>query len=153
MASYKKGKPELRRRPRLLFVDPTNGARTQMAEAYGRQMLSDRIEVRSAGFIPHGVDPRARQVLEADGVDAHGLYAKVLDQGLLEWADLVVTLSTDAHDVKLREQDSYIRKHWPMDDPARLARDGEDVAPYINTRDDIKRRVRQFANSIRLTNR
>ncbi len=152
MAPYK-GKPDLRRRPRLLFVDPTNGARTQMAEAYGRQMLSDRIEVRSAGVIPRDVDPRARQALEADGVDAHGLYAKVLDQDLLDWADLVVTLSTDAGDVTLREQDSFVRKHWPMDDPARLARDGEDMAPYIKTRDDIKRRVRQFANSIRLMNR
>jgi arsenate reductase (thioredoxin) len=152
MAPYK-GKPDLRRRPRLLFVDPTNGARTQMAEAYGRMILADQVEVRSAGLAPLDMDPRTRQVLETDGVDTNGLHPKILDQVLLDWADLVVTLCTDARDIKLPEQDSFVHKNWPMDDPGRLARNGEDVAPYLKARDDIKRRIRQFSNSIRLMSR
>jgi arsenate reductase (thioredoxin) len=147
------GKANLRRKPRVLFIGPTNAARTQIAEAYGRQLLADVVEVKSAGLEAQELDPRTRQVLERDGIDTSGLHAKVLDQQLLDWADLVVTLCAGAQHVELPRQDSFVQKNWPVESPARLARDPDDLAPYLQARDDIQRRVRQFSNSIRLMHR
>jgi arsenate reductase (thioredoxin) len=147
------GKTNLKRKPHVLFLGPTNSARTQIAEAYGRDLLADLVEVRSAGMAPADMDPRTRQVLETDSVDTNGLYSKVLDQQILEWADLVVTLCADTHRLKFKEQDSFVHKNWPMEDPARIAKGPQDLAPYLQARDDIKRRIRQFSNSIRLMNR
>lgn len=147
------GKANLRRKPRVLFVGPTNAARTQIAEAYGRQLLADLVEVKSAGLEAQDLDPRTRQVLEKDGIDTSGLHAKALDQELLDWADLLVTLCTDTQHVELPRQDSFVHKNWPVENPARLARGADDLAPYLQARDDIQRRIRQFSNSIRLMHR
>ena len=147
------GKANLRRKPHVLFLGPTNAARTQIAEAYGRDLLADLVEVRSAGMAAGDLDPRARQVLETDGIDTNGLYAKLVDPNLLDWADLVVTLCADTHRLQLKEQESFVHKNWAMEDPARRSRNPEDLAPYLQARDDIKRRVRQFSNSIRLMHR
>lgn len=147
------GSTSLRRKPRVLFLGPTNSARTQIAEAYGRVLLEDLVEVRSAGMEAGDIDPRTRQALETDGIDTNGLQAKALDQRLLDWADLVITLCADTQRLQFREQESFVHKNWPLDDPLRQARDRDDVAPFLQARDDIKRRVRQFSNSIRLMNR
>ena len=147
------GKASLRRKPHVLFMGPTNSARTQMAEAYGRDLLADLVEVRSAGMAASDLDPRTHKVLQTDGIDTNGLYAKLVDPKLLDWADLVITLCADTHRLKLQEQESFVHKNWSMEDPARLAKGPEDLAPYLQARDDIKRRIRQFSNSIRLMQR
>lgn len=146
-------KPDLKRKPHVLFVGQTNSARTQMAEAFGRQLLEDLVEVQSAGMEAGTLDPRTRQVLEKNGFDPAGFRPKALDQSLLDWADLVVTLCADAQQVTLQVQNSFVHKNWPVEDPALLASGPNDISPYMQACDDIKRRVRQFSNSIRLMHR
>jgi arsenate reductase (thioredoxin) len=142
--------PDLRRKPHVLFLGPTNAARTQMAEAYARIMLKDLVEVRSAGMEASELDQRTRAALDSDGVDCSGLYAKELDQRLLDWADVIITLCADTQRLKMRPQDSYVHKNWSVQDPARVARGPDDIGPFHEAMENIKRRIRQYSNSIRL---
>ena len=47
----------MRRRPRILFVGASNGARTQMAEGYMRKLGAEYFEVQSAGLRSGRVSP------------------------------------------------------------------------------------------------
>jgi arsenate reductase len=62
-------------RSRLLFLCTGNACRSQMAEGWGRELLGDSWEVRSAGTEPAGLDPRATAVMAEVGVDLSGVYA------------------------------------------------------------------------------
>jgi L-amino acid N-acyltransferase YncA len=61
---------EIRAKPRVLFVCRHNTGRSQMAEAYLRHFLGDRVEVSSAGTIAADVpDPGVVAVMLEDGID------------------------------------------------------------------------------------
>ena len=81
---------------RVLFVCTGNSCRSQMAEGFIRYLGGNRVEARSAGIEAHGIDPRAIAVMEEAGVDISGQESSILSNEMLEWADLVVTLCSDA---------------------------------------------------------
>lgn len=61
---------QLPSKPRVLFICRHNSGRSQMAEAFFRQMAGDRFEVESAGLEPvEGVDPLVVDVMMEEGVD------------------------------------------------------------------------------------
>ncbi|MFN2348458.1 MAG: low molecular weight phosphatase family protein [Thioalkalivibrio sp.] len=144
------GKANLRRKPHLLFVSQTTSGRTPMVEVYGTQLLKDLVEVRAAGMDESAMDPRTREVLKQDGLDATNFKARRLDKELLDWADLIITLCVDVQRIKLPQQDSFVHKNWPIDSPVRLASDAQDIKPFVHTRDEIKRRLKQLSTSMRL---
>ncbi|TVQ71372.1 MAG: arsenate reductase ArsC [Chromatiaceae bacterium] len=146
-------KPDLRRKPHILFLGHTNTARTLVAEAYARQLMPDLVEARSAGLQAGKAQPRALAVLREEEMESPALQAKALDRDLLEWADMVITLCTDPAKLPLPAAESFICKNWPMDPPTRFAADGDDLEPFRRMRDDVKRRVRLLANSMRLMQR
>ncbi|MCG5501111.1 low molecular weight phosphatase family protein [Ectothiorhodospira lacustris] len=143
----------LRRKPHILFLGPTNTARTLMAEACARAYLADLAEVRSVGMRAGDPDDRTLAVLEEDGTDTSALRPRDLDAAVLEWADLIVTLTPDPTRLPAPRGDSFISKNWPLDDPRMQGDNGPDLDAYRRCREEIKRRVRQLANSIRLMQR
>lgn len=147
------GKANLRRKPHILFVSQTTSARAPMAEAYGARLLGDVVEVHAAGMDISSLDPRTQEALKQDGLKTDGLASQRLDEALLEWADLVVTLCADVQRIRLPERDSFVHKNWPIDSPVRQSAGSEDSKPFLRTRDEIKRRVNQLATSIKLMNR
>ncbi|MCG5515309.1 MULTISPECIES: low molecular weight phosphatase family protein [unclassified Ectothiorhodospira] len=146
-------KPDLRRKPHILFLGHTNTARTLVAEAYARQRMPDLVEVRSAGLQAGKAQPRVMTVLREEDLESHALEAKALDRDLVAWADMIITLCTDPAKLPLPAAESFVCKNWPMDPPSRFATDGDDLEPFRRMRDDVKRRVRLLANSMRLMQR
>ncbi|MGM0677879.1 low molecular weight phosphatase family protein [Ectothiorhodospira marina] len=146
-------KPDLRRKPHILFLGHTNTARTLVAEAYARQLMPDLVEVRSAGLQAGKAQPRVLTVLREEDLESHALEAKALDRDLVAWADMIITLCTDPARLPLPAAESFVCKNWPMDPPSRFATDGNDLEPFRRMRDDVKRRVRLLANSMRLMQR
>lgn len=144
------GKANLRRKPHILFVSQTTSGRVPMVEAYGTQLLKDLVEVRAAGMEESAVDPRTREALQQDGLNAGSLGTRRLDKEMLDWADLIITLCADAQRITLPDQDSFVHKNWPIDSPVRQASDPQDSKPFVRTRDEIKRRVKQLSTSMRL---
>lgn len=57
---------------KVLFVCIHNSARSQMAEAFLKQMAGDRFEVESAGIEPGKLNPVVVEVMKEIGIDISG---------------------------------------------------------------------------------
>ena len=69
-----------------------------MAEAWTRDLKSDRFEPYSAGVDPKGIDPRAVEAMAEVGIDISGQTSKDIEAlGLREFA-FVVTLCDHANE-------------------------------------------------------
>ncbi|MFC3285504.1 low molecular weight protein-tyrosine-phosphatase [Litchfieldella rifensis] len=91
----------------ILVVCRANICRSPVAAAMLRQRLPGH-RIQSAGvtaLVGQGVDPTARQLGEADGLDFSQHQARQLDAALLAGADLVLVMSEG--------QRCEIGKHWP----------------------------------------
>jgi arsenate reductase len=127
---------------KILFLCTGNSCRSQMAEAWTRQLQSDYLEAHSAGIRPKGVDPRAIKAMSEAGIDISAQKSKDMDSlGDLEF-DYVVTLCDNA-----RESCPYFPAktkvmHRGFDDPPRLTGDAhtdeEAMAHYRRVRDEIR---------------
>jgi arsenate reductase (thioredoxin) len=59
-------------KPKVLFLCSENGCRTQMAEAFLRDMAGERFEVMSAGAEATALDPDAVAAMDEVGLDISG---------------------------------------------------------------------------------
>ena len=127
---------------RILFLCTGNSCRSQMAEAWTRQLKGEQFEAYSAGVKPKGLDLRAVKAMAEAGLDISGWKSKDVDAlGNMEF-DYVITLCDNA-----RESCPYFPAktrliHRGFDDPPRLAEnartDEEAMAFYRRIRDKIK---------------
>jgi Protein-tyrosine-phosphatase len=75
---------------KYLFVCVENAARSQMAEAFAREM---GIEAASAGTLPSkSINPDVIKVMQEIGIDMSGYKPKLLTMEMIERADVVVTM-------------------------------------------------------------
>lgn len=139
-------------KPRVLFVCTHNSARSQMAEAYLRQMTGDRMEVTSAGFKPAPLNPLAVEVMAEEGLDISGnrpqsVFDLYRDGRLF---DYVITVCRDAEEKECPVFPGLTRRlHWPFPDPSALTGSQEQrVAAAREIRDRIKIMVRQWVDDI-----
>jgi arsenate reductase len=81
---------------KVLFMCTANSCRSQMAEAWARQLFPDGWEASSAGLITFPITDRTRAAMAEAGVDMAGQHSKSLDVFDLDDFDLIVTLSRHA---------------------------------------------------------
>ena len=120
-----------------------------MAEGWARHLKSDRIQPYSAGIAPHGLDPRAEQVMAEAGVDISRQRSKHVDELKDIEFDYVVTVCGHAHENCPVFPGKARIVHAGFDDPPALARtarnEEETLAHYRRVRDEIKRFVEQLS--------
>ncbi len=129
-------------RPRVLFLCTGNSCRSQMAEAWARKLLGDRVEVYSAGVAPSGLDPRAVKAMAEVGIDISGQSSKHVDELPQTEFDYVITLCDEARQ-SCPVFPARVRViHRGFQDPPLLAlsaRDGEEaMGHYRRIRDEIR---------------
>jgi arsenate reductase len=127
---------------KVLFLCTGNSCRSQMAEGWARHLLSERIEVASAGMITHGVDSRAIKVMAEAGVDISGQVSKSTDELPDKDFDVVITLCDSANESCPFFPGQVVRVHQGFDDPPSLARNAPDeegaLQIYRRVRDEIR---------------
>jgi arsenate reductase (thioredoxin) len=133
---------------RVLFVCIHNSARSQMGEAYLKQLGGEKYEVESAGITPGSLNPFAVRVMAEDGIDiSRNLTKSVFDfykQG--RFYSYVITVC----DKEAAEQCPIFpgngkRLHWSFADPSRVeGTEEEKLAKVRSIRDEIKARVIEF---------
>lgn len=143
-----------KRKVRVLFLGSGNSGRSRMAEGFARVLGGDRLEMRSAGIDAGGQDPRAIRAMAEAGIDVSGQASARLTLDLLDWADLVVTVSSHADrqcpPIPPRTQ----RKHWPLKDPACASGTEEELeAAYRETREAVRAHVAGMIGGLRLMDR
>lgn len=92
---------------RLLVVCTGNICRSPVGEALLRRELA-HCRVESAGLgalVGQGVEPRARRLAEADGLDVSGHVARQLNAPMVRAADLILVMS--------ESQRLAIAEHYP----------------------------------------
>ena len=81
---------------KILVLCTGNSCRSQMAEGLFRHFGGDKIDVKSAGLEPKGVNPIAIQVMKEVGIDISGHTSKHLNEYLNEDFDYVITVCDNA---------------------------------------------------------
>lgn len=139
--------------PRVLFVCHRNSARSQMAQAYLRQMAPGRFEVDSAGLEPTALNPLAVEAMAEDGLDISGQKPQnVFDlyrQGHLY--DHVVVICDAEHEGRCPVFPGITKRlHLPFEDPALLTGSRRQrLEGMRRIRDQIKAAVAQLADQLR----
>ena len=105
----------------LLFLCTGNSCRSQMAEGWGKHLLSSRFNVYSAGIEKHGLNPNAVKVMAEQGIDISGHYSKTLDELKNVHFDLVITVCGHADETCPVFSGNTKKIHHGFDDPPKLA--------------------------------
>jgi len=127
------------KKKKVLFLCTGNSARSQMAEGYLKAMGGDRFEVFSAGIAPVGVNPRAIEVMKEAGIDISAQTSDMLNRELIDQADLLITLCGDAQENCPFVPVKVEKRHWPLEDPARVEGTEVQIAQSFRVvRDQIK---------------
>jgi len=133
---------------RIIILCTGNSCRSQMAEAFIKNMRPDW-DVYSAGTNPSPqVHPKAVQVMAEVGIDLSNAYPKNVDQFLDQTFNYVITVCDNAKETcpvfmgKVREQ-----VHIGFEDPAEATGTEEEVlSVFRRIRDEIKQRFQEFVN-------
>lgn len=138
----------IRRQPHILCVDLSNSDRSQMAEGYLRALAGELVQVKSGGMQHMPLHRYTVQVMQEDGVDIRRHSEKLVSRDLLLWADIVITISGPTESVNPPVPSSAVEKRWMIAPPT----EGDDpLSPYRHTRDEVKRRVQQLVNALKLS--
>jgi arsenate reductase len=129
-------------RKKILFLCTGNSCRSQMAEAWTKELKGDEFDAYSAGVQTKPIDPRVIKAMAEVGLDISKQKSKDVDAlGNLEF-DYVITLCDNA-----RESCPYFPAktkliHKDFDDPPKLAQDAkneeEAMVHYRRVRDEIR---------------
>ena len=130
----------------IYFLCTGNSCRSQMAEGFGKKYLANEYDVYSAGIEAHGVNPIAVKAMKAVGIDISKQTSNIIDQKILNKADIIITLCGDANDKCPMTPPHVTRWHWGFDDPAKAeGTEEEKWAFFQRVRAELEARIQRFA--------
>lgn len=116
-----------------------------MAEGWARALHGRRLDARSAGTAPHGLNPLAVRAMAEVGVDISRHSSKRIEDLGDATIDLVITVCDSARESCPVIPNARRTVHIGFDDPPRLAvsaaTDEEAMVHYRRVRDEIRRCV------------
>jgi len=135
---------------KVLFICVHNSARSQIAEAFLKQMAGDRFEVESAGLEPGKLNSLAVEVMKEIGIDISQNKTK----GVFDFYkagkkyDYVITVCDESQSGQCPVFPGGGQKlHWSFDDPSSFQRTTEErLKKTREVRDKIKRRISEWLN-------
>ena len=129
---------------KVLFLCSGNSCRTQMAEAFLRDLASDRFDVISAGGDPTPLDPEAIEAMRELGIDISGQTPKDVSRFLGERFTFVISLCDRQTERTCPIFPGAIwRQQWDLENPALAPDHGSAVR---RVRDQLRRHVVQFVS-------
>jgi arsenate reductase (thioredoxin) len=129
----------------ILFLCTGNSCRSQMAEGWAKHFGGMGLDIHSAGIEAHGKNPRAIAVMAEAGVDISAQESTEVTPGMLNAADLVVTVCGHADEVCPALPPGKLKIHWPLSDPAKATgTEDEILRRFRATRDEVKHRVQDL---------
>lgn len=133
---------------RVLFLCTGNSARSQMAEAFLRQMAPGEYEAFSAGTEPRGLHLLAVRVMAEVGIDISRQRSKPLDVYLHEPFDYVITVCDRAREHCPIFPTARNQMHWGFDDPVEAQGSEEErLQVFRRVRDEIHEQLRRFLST------
>lgn len=123
---------------RLFFACVGNSSRSQMSQAFCEQLAAENVECLSGGTNPLGrVHEDAITVMDEIGIDIRHQDSTEIDEAELQKADWIATMGCGQAAMPIFEP--YEVDDWSLDHPS-----SGDLDAYRQTRDEIRRRVREL---------
>ncbi len=136
---------------RVLFMCVHNSCRSQMAEAFLRELAPDRFEAFSAGLEATTVDPLAIEAMAERGIDISGARAKDLSEflGKVHFGFVITVCERANRECPKTFPGMGTRLHWPFPDPDAVQGDPDERLPvYREVRDAIEMRIREWLDEL-----
>ena len=115
-----------------------------MAEGFARQILPQKIDIKSAGTEAHGLNPYTVHTMNEVGIDISHHKSKKINNDEIEKFDLVITLCGDAKD-KCPTLNVNKHVHWDIPDPANFKGNESDTKQkYSEVRELILDKIKIF---------
>jgi arsenate reductase len=136
---------------RVLFMCVHNSCRSQMAEAFLRELAPDRFEAFSAGLEATTVDPLAIEAMAERGIDISSARAKDLAEylGKLHFGYVITVCERANRECPKTFPGMGTRLHWPFADPDAVQGDHDERLPvYREVRDAIEMRIREWLDEL-----
>jgi len=125
----------------ILFVCNGNSFRSQIAEGWARALKGDQYNFYSAGLQPHGVNPKAIELMAEVGIDISQQSSDHIDDLEVEF-DLIFTVCGDSLDGCVVFDPGQRVVKIDIDAPTKLAKAAASPAEadghYRRVRDDIR---------------
>jgi len=138
---------------RVLFLCVHNSARSQLAEAWLRELGEGRYEVESAGLEPGRLNPHVVRALQEVGIDICGKIPQSvfdLHQAGRRYDWVVTVCSPEAAERCPIFPGGGHRLHWPLPDPASFTGSEEEVMARVRElREAVREKVREFVAQTR----
>jgi arsenate reductase len=123
----------------ILILCTGNSCRSQMAEGYLQDFAGDKAKIYSAGIETHGVNPRAVQVMQEDGIDISRHTSNNVEEYQNIPFDFVITVCDHANEVCPVFPSSAKKVHHNFSDPGKATGTEEEIlSEFRNVRDQIK---------------
>jgi len=137
---------------KVLFVCIHNSGRSQIGEAFLRQLASDRFEVHSAGIEAGQLNPLVVESMKELGLGMEGQYAKTvqfyLDRN--ESFDYVITVCDESNAERCPVFPGKTQRlHWAFPDPSALQGTREEKLAQIRPiRDAIQKKIQTWLQEL-----
>ena len=134
------------KKPKILFICVHNSGRSQIAEAYLKELAGEKYEVESAWLEPSDqINPLVVEVMKEEGIDISGNKTQsvfeLFKTGRLY--DHVITVCDSAAEAKCPVFAGITKRwNWPFPDPAAVEGSGEEKLHEVRIiRNMIKKRL------------
>ena len=134
---------------KILVLCTGNSCRSQMAEGYLKKFAGSDAEVYSAGVETHGLNPRAVQVMNEDGVDiSHHTSNNISEYRDINF-DYVITVCDSAKERCPVFPSTAKQFHYDFPDPAKAKGTEEEIlSEFRKVREQIKAYCKNFITTI-----
>jgi arsenate reductase len=129
----------------VLVLCTGNSCRSQLMHGYLTQTLGHRADVYSAGIETHGVNPKAIQVMQEDGVDIAHHTSNHVDEYEAVPFDYVITVCDNAREACPVFPSSATTLHHNFPDPAKATGSPDEILNQFRAvREQVKEYARDF---------
>ena len=137
---------------KVLFLCQHNSARSQIAEAFLKQIDGERFQVESAGLEVKPLNPLAVEVMKEIGIDISKKKAQsvfeLYRKGRLYHYVITVCDKSVAEKCPIFPN-TLQQLHWPFDDPAKFTGSWDDkVKETRKIREEIKQKIEEWIETI-----
>ena len=129
----------------VLVLCTGNSCRSQLMHGYLTQMLGDQAHVYSAGIETHGVNPKAIEIMQEDGVNISHHTSNHVDEYAAVPFDYIITVCDNAREACPVFPSSATKLHHNFPDPAKATGAPDEVMNQFRAvREQVKEYARNF---------
>ncbi|TAH27349.1 MAG: arsenate reductase ArsC [Cytophagales bacterium] len=130
---------------KILVLCTGNSCRSQIAEGYLRHFAHVKADIYSAGIEAHGVNPKAIETMQEDGIDISNHTSNNIDEYYNIDFEFVITVCDNAKERCPFFPTKAKKFHHNFPDPAKATGTEEEVKEqFRQVRQQIKNYCRQF---------